>query len=48
MNSQQIAIGQLAARMRDHTCAAYHQRVDLGVIAVRRADDGVCMAEAGG
>jgi hypothetical protein len=48
MNSPRIDVGQQAAQMRARRLYAYHQSVDVGVIAVRRACLAVWPAEAGG
>ena len=47
MNSPQIDAGHRTALLRGGLRYAYHQSVDVGVIAVRRADEAAC-AEAGG
>jgi|HubBroStandDraft_1064217.scaffolds.fasta_scaffold15375_5 hypothetical protein len=48
MNSPQIAPSPGAGQMRSGQRSAYHQSVDVGVIAVRPADEAACAAEADG
>jgi hypothetical protein len=48
MNSPQIAVSQAAGQMRVRQSYAYHESVDLGVIAVRQGGWAACVAEADG
>jgi hypothetical protein len=48
MNSPRIDVIRKAAQMRVMRLYAYHQSVDVGVIAVRRACLAAWPAEAGG
>ena len=48
MNSPRIDVIGKAAQMRATRLYAYHQSVDVGVIAVRRARLAAWPAEAGG